>query len=135
MGRFGTDPALDTLIACGPRAPADARRAVTGPRAALPSALLRDVQLLVSEVVTNSVRHSGSDHPIRLRLWSHREGVRVEIDDGGRGFEAAAPRAADGPGGRGLLILEAIADRWGVGDPVGRVGFELMRAREPARAG
>ena len=41
--------------------------------------VLRDAQLLVSEVVTNSVRHSGSDEPIRLRVWARRSGLKVEV--------------------------------------------------------
>ena len=89
--------------------------------------VLRDAQLLVSEIVTNSVKHSGSDEPIRLRAWARPSGLRVEISDGGFGFEAGPRTAAgDHEGGRGLLILEAVADRWGVSrDARARVWFEL----------
>lgn len=95
--------------------------------------LLRDVQLLVSELVTNSVRHSGSNDPIRLRAWVRESGLRLEIADGGYGFD----RSGIGPGpeaesGRGLLILESLSDRWGVSrDAQTRVWFEI--ARRPQR--
>lgn len=77
--------------------------------------LLRDVQLVVSELVTNSVRHSGSEEPIQLRAWWRSGGLKVEVADGGAGFEPG-PRTAAGneEGGRGLLILESVADRWGI---------------------
>ena len=90
--------------------------------------LLRDAQLLVSEVVTNSVRHSGSEEPIRLRVWSRQSGIKVEIADGGYGFEAGPLGAGDDDddGGRGMMIVDALADRWGVSqDGRARVWFEL----------
>lgn len=89
---------------------------------------LRDVQLLVSELVTNSVRHSGSSEPIHLRAWLGSGGLRVEIADGGSSFEAGPAGAAghDGEGGRGLMILDALAERWGVShDARSRVWFEI----------
>lgn len=89
--------------------------------------VLRDAQLLVSEVVTNSIRHSGSDDPIGLRVWLRSSGVKVEIADGGFGFDAGEIGARDdAEGGRGLMIVEALADRWGVTrDRRTRVWFEL----------
>jgi anti-sigma regulatory factor (Ser/Thr protein kinase) len=89
--------------------------------------VLRDAQLLVSEVVTNSIKHSGSDDPIRLRIWARRRGLKVEVADGGFGFEAGAPPDEfEAEGGRGLLILDSLADRWGVvRDARARVWFEL----------
>jgi anti-sigma regulatory factor (Ser/Thr protein kinase) len=85
------------------------------------------MQLLVSEVVTNSVRHSGSEEPIHLRVWARRGGVKVEIADGGFGFDAEQPGGSyDAEGGRGLMILDAVADRWGINhDARARVWFEL----------
>lgn len=89
--------------------------------------LLRDAQLLVSEVVTNSIKHSGSDDPIRLRVWARRRRLKVEVADGGFGFEVGSPPSRhDVEGGRGLLILDTLADRWGVSrDGRVRVWFEL----------
>ena len=121
------------------RAPATARRAVQKLAADVDPGVLRDAQLLVSEVVTNSVKHSGSDDSIRLRVWARRGGLKVEVADGGFGFEAEPPAdAGDGEGGRGLMILEAVADRWGVSrDARVRVWFELSPrpVSRSARAG
>jgi hypothetical protein len=53
--------------------------------------------------------------------------VKVEIADGGFGFEPRASNAdAEAEGGRGLMILQTLADRWGVSrDACSRVWFEL----------
>ena len=123
----GFDPAVDETIESSPRAPGLARRAVEELAPSIDDGVLRDAQLLVSEVVTNSIKHSGSDDPIRLRVWKRRSGLKVEVADGGYGFEPAhpAPRR-DGEGGRGLMILDALADRWGTcHDGRARVWFEV----------
>ena len=138
MAPTGLDPALARTIECSPRAPADARRAVGELAPSVTSGLLNDVQLLVSEVVTNSVRHSGSDEPIRLRVWERPSGLKVEIADGGYGFDAAPVGAGgDDEGGRGLMIVDALAERWGVADDAhGRVWFEIAdRTVSGAHAG
>ena len=104
-----------------------ARRAVEALAPALDTGVLRDAQLLISELVTNSIKHSGCDDPVRLRIWTRSSGLKVEVADGGFGFEAGATGAHDdAEGGRGLLILETLADRWGVCRDAGtRVWFEL----------
>ena len=55
--------------------------------------LLENLRLLVSEVVTNSIRHGQGFHPIELRVSVRPLVVRVEVEDRGPGFE---PRLADG---------------------------------------
>jgi anti-sigma regulatory factor (Ser/Thr protein kinase) len=123
----GFEPAVDATIASSQRAPGIARREVEKVAPAVDDGVLRDAQLLVSEVVTNSVKHSGSDDPIRLRVWTRRSGLKVEVADGGFGFEPAQPSSReDAEGGRGLMILDMLADRWGTSqDGRGRVWFEL----------
>lgn len=141
MSRAGFAPRLDRTLESSARAPSEARRAVedlapdldlTDP---LDIALLRDVQLLVSELVTNSVRHSGSDDAIRLRAWIRESGLRVEIADGGFGFEKeSGPTTENAESGRGLLILDSLTDRWGVSrDAHARVWFEIGRRSESGR--
>jgi anti-sigma regulatory factor (Ser/Thr protein kinase) len=123
----GFDPAVDATIEASPHAPGIARREVEKVAPAVDDGVLRDAQLLVSEVVTNSIKHSGSDDPIRLRVWTRRSGLKVEVADGGFGFQPAQPRSRDdAEGGRGLMILDALAERWGTSDDGrGRVWFEL----------
>jgi anti-sigma regulatory factor (Ser/Thr protein kinase) len=70
-----------------------------------------DVQLLVSELVTNALRHG--EAPIELRLRRAADDLLIEVHDAGR----ALPRPRDaGPAedtGRGLRLVAAISDRWG----------------------
>ena len=72
-----------------------------------------DVALVVSELVSNSVRHSGSFQPPRgigVRVSVGAGNIRVEVADGGPGFSVDAPRGE----GMGLAIVEKLADRWGM---------------------
>jgi anti-sigma regulatory factor (Ser/Thr protein kinase) len=133
MGSWAFNPGLDASIPSSSRAPAEARRAIERFAGEVDAAVLHDAQLLVSELVTNSVRHSGSAEPIRLRAWSLPAGLKVEIADGGFGFEESANGRGDwqSEGGRGLMILDALSDRWGVSrDSRTRVWFEI--AERPA---
>jgi PAS domain S-box-containing protein len=71
--------------------------------------------LLVSEVVTNAVRHAGAAGRLRMRRAGNR--VRVEVFDGG--VDLLRPKAAPGDPGRpdrrrGLQLLDELADAWGV---------------------
>ena len=134
--RFGFEPTLDCAIPCSSQAPGEARRAFDDLDASVEPGLLRDVKLIVSELVTNSVRHSGSDAPIGVRAWVRATGLKVEIADGGFGFEPRAVRGTEDveEGGRGLLILESLAERWGViRDANTRVWFEV--SQRPVSAG
>ena len=85
------------------------------------------VELLVSELVTNAVTHVGTD--VRLRVEKLPAGVRVRVFDGGgdRLRRAARDVPPDSPTGRGLLIVDNVADRWGVErtDAGKQVWFEL----------
>jgi anti-sigma regulatory factor (Ser/Thr protein kinase)/DNA-binding XRE family transcriptional regulator len=98
--------------------------------------------LLTSELVANSVRHSDSRRRggrVTIRLVSVAGGVRVEVADDGaptRPALAAGPRGlADG--GRGLQLVEALADRWGFEPGQCRLTtwFELDGAAAPAGPG
>jgi anti-sigma regulatory factor (Ser/Thr protein kinase) len=87
------------------------------------------LRLLVSELVTNAVRHGDNRHPVEIHaVWNSE--VRVEVIDHGHGF-APEPRNGDldQPGGFGLLLVGRLADRWGVEtDSSTRVWFVLSRA-------
>jgi serine/threonine-protein kinase RsbW len=85
---------------------------------AVGSALAADdratLQLLVSEVVTNAIRHADCEEPFEVRARWDGE-VCVEVVDHGGGF-VPRPRAGglDEPGGFGLYLVGRLADRWGV---------------------
>ncbi|WP_165955987.1 ATP-binding protein [Streptomyces hainanensis] len=80
---------------------------------------VRDTALLVvSELVTNVILHTRSD---RVVCWvvAQGSGVRIEVTDQGHGMAPRVPRQAssEAEGGRGLLLLDALAVRWGVIPP------------------
>lgn len=75
-----------------------------------------DATLAVSEVVTNAVRHGLGDAPLTVRLVSNGDGIRIEVDQP-TVQTVEAPSGFPGPdraGGRGLAVVEALAERWGV---------------------
>ena len=73
-----------------------------------------DVVLLVSEVVTNAIRH-GQGSTVRLTARVRGNTCHVEVVDDGSGFEPpSGPRDPAAPGGRGLRIVDSLSDDWGV---------------------
>jgi anti-sigma regulatory factor (Ser/Thr protein kinase) len=96
-----------------PRAVATARRFVTSVFADdLDEARLHDLEVLVSEVVTNGVVHAATTMELVVEL---RDDVaRVEIVDHGPGEPAIRDIENGEDGGFGLRIVEAMARRWGV---------------------
>jgi anti-sigma regulatory factor (Ser/Thr protein kinase) len=117
-------------------APTEARRALRRMESALPPDCAEDIALLVSELVTNSLRHSISGHveePIELTVDAGEDRVRVAVVDHGPGFR---PRARDpGPedrSGWGLFLVDRLTDRWGVENRDGtEVWFEMKRRPRP----
>lgn len=78
-----------------------------------------DVLLCVSELATNALVHGvPPGRGFLLRLLPYDGGVlRVEVHDSGSGVPAVPqPDAGEpGEGGRGLLLVAELADKWGVG--------------------
>ncbi|MEE1940704.1 ATP-binding protein [Streptomyces sp. TRM 70361] len=101
-------------------------------------AMVRDnAQLVVSELFTNAVRHTDSDKvDCELRFTGRL--LRLEVTD--RGSGPARPRFAagavdaEGEGGRGLLLVGALAEEWGVrpGGGRGHVVWAELRCARPA---
>ncbi|MFF7183157.1 ATP-binding protein [Streptomyces sp. NPDC008121] len=84
------------------------------------SDLASDVQVVVSELVTNAVLHT-SARQIAVRMSLHTETIRIEVE--ACAATRSPARCAPGPDqehGRGLLIVEELASRWGT-DKVGEV--------------
>jgi anti-sigma regulatory factor (Ser/Thr protein kinase) len=121
---------VDVELDGSPSAAARARQALDTLSGRLAEPRLRDVRLLVSELVTNAVRHAGLVSGDRIRLQAQLSGavLRVEVFDPGTGFELRAPQPDPArASGWGLYLVEALSDRWGI-DGAGagtRVWFEL----------
>jgi anti-sigma regulatory factor (Ser/Thr protein kinase) len=106
-------------------APAQARDALGQLEPSLPEHVLPDMTLLVSELVTNSVKYGG-DGPVRLEITQSDDKIRTEIVDQGAGF---TPVERDGDlsreGGWGLFLVDQLTDRWGTYEGSTHVWFEI----------
>ena len=92
-----------------------------------------DLNLLVSELVTNGVEHGTPDDEgrLELRVDAVPEWVRVEVLDAGGGFEFDPRRPEpDGETSFGLFLVDRMSDSWGFDVDGGRtrVWFELSSA-------
>ena len=108
-GSSGFEVVLESVPSAGGRA----RRHIDGLADALPALTLRDLRMVVTELVNNSVLH-GSGRPIGVAIEVTAEGLtRGSVSDQGIGpVEIATPQDCDG--GLGLRIVGALASGWGV---------------------
>jgi anti-sigma regulatory factor (Ser/Thr protein kinase) len=129
----GATPQLKLELQRNAQAPGVARAAVAQrcEDLELDRSLSQSIVLLVSEVVTNAVRHSTgpAEAPIELLGALSEQTIRITVTDAGEGF---VPQPRD-PGrthdGYGLYLLEKVADSWGVEcDGETTVWFELPRS-------
>lgn len=123
------EDAIKLSLEGGPEAAVKARRALARLRSEVDAPTLESLRLLVTELVSNSVRHAGAP-TVDLLVLVSRPAVRVEVTDRGPGFDPYQHRPdRDREGGWGLFLVERLADRWGVArEGLGtRVWFELER--------
>jgi anti-sigma regulatory factor (Ser/Thr protein kinase) len=114
----------------GAQAAGEGRHALDRLEEALDREQLGELRLLVTELLTNSVRHGQTDDWIRLDVEIYASAVRVVVTDNGRGFEPDPnPQPQfDRPGGWGLCLVDRMAARWGVDrDDQTAVWFEIDR--------
>ena len=125
-----TSPELKLRLNPGAEAVPAARNALDGLTGLLEKTVFEDLRLLVTELVTNGVRHGSERGPVGVAVTVDDDKVRVEVSDCGRGFsppDAPMPRA-DGTGGWGLQLVDRVATQWGVHiRDVTCVWFELAR--------
>lgn len=95
--------------------------------------LIDTATLVVSELVTNAVRH-GKGHPIKLRVTCSAAALRIEVTDGTRQPARLTPTDEWGEHGRGLLLVAALAQQWGV-SPDGTMTWCSLAIPEGARDG
>ncbi|WP_328767970.1 ATP-binding protein [Streptomyces sp. NBC_00286] len=110
------------------------RRSVPRSRAALHAVLgewevaqdvLETAELVLSELVTNALRVPvPSDRQVSVRIARSPEDglLRLEVSDAGSGRPEVRKPSDDETGGRGLLLVEALAHRWGVERRAGGIG-------------
>lgn len=122
-----TDVVSSTQLASDPTAPATARSLVRDHLAADDRDVVDVAELLVSDLVANAISHAASSPRVDIHL--RLDAIRVDVYDS----DPTPPRRREpdvsGPGGRGLLLLDALATRWS-SEPHGNgrlVWFELDR--------
>ena len=86
-----------------------------------------DAALLVTELVTNVVDHVGGEAALALELELSDGWLRISVADGSSVRPVVRELDSENPRGRGLGLVQAIADRWGAEDHQGgkRVWLEL----------
>ena len=121
---LGLDPPADrragALRLCtsgGPHAPERVRAWLQARADWLPASLESNLMLLTCELVNNSVLHGEASEQdvIEVELRSTENGLRAQVTDPGSGFAPAGRnRDIEEPGGWGLVLVERLAERWGV---------------------
>ena len=123
---------LEINIARDISAPATARAAVRELSDTLDPGLLADTTLLVSELVSNSVKYGTGAIELRVRTTGRHQ-VLVEVLDEGRGFAPAERRPSRfASGGFGLKLVEQLASSWGIHASRTHVWFEIDRTADLA---
>jgi anti-sigma regulatory factor (Ser/Thr protein kinase) len=96
--------------------PVSVREARTDLRSVLADAVgtttLEIVELLTTELVMNSVEHADTKATVTAEI--HRDKVRVAVSDDGPGLPERRGPSDDQESGRGLLIVDSLAQQWGV---------------------
>jgi anti-sigma regulatory factor (Ser/Thr protein kinase) len=105
----------------------DARHYVRRVLADAPAQVADAVEVAVSELTSNCIRHAGTAFSLTLERTPNR--LRVEITDRGPGLPVLRHPRPEEPSGRGLQIVATLTDRWGILDDPDRPGktvwFEL----------
>jgi anti-sigma regulatory factor (Ser/Thr protein kinase) len=81
-----------------------------------PRERVEELRLLVSEVVTNAVVHTGleAEDAVVMHVEMAPDRTRVEVRDKGPGFEPMAAPEPGAVGGLGMVVVDRISRRWGV---------------------
>jgi anti-sigma regulatory factor (Ser/Thr protein kinase) len=116
---------LSVEIPRNAQAPFLARRALAELDGKIDPEVLPDVRLLVSELITNSVKYGG-DGPVRLEVTAEEGRVRAEIIDQGIGFTPVKRNDdLEKVGGWGLHLVQELTTDWGTYEGSTHVWFEI----------
>src|SRR4051812_8880096 len=77
----------------------------------VPSAAIEEAVMVLNELASNAVQHAGTGMQVRLNYNGSR--IRIRVRDGSPRPPRLCPRSTTRIGGRGLQLVDAIADRWG----------------------
>ena len=108
---------LDVVVPAGPEGAGVARQQLSRFERGLGRELMDNLRLMVSELVTNSIRHAGLARGTSIGLKVQRRGgrIRVEVEDPGPGFEpVSVTPSMYQTSGWGLYLVDQLSDRWGV---------------------
>jgi two-component sensor histidine kinase len=117
----------------GPQAVSEARHALAATAATLREDERQSVLLLLSELVTNAVRHGApaGSRGVAVKVIESDDGVGAGVTSPGDPFDWSGRGTDDPlePGGYGLVLVDSMASRWGIDHAAGAttVWFELDR--------
>ncbi len=101
-------------FACEPESVPAARRFAKGVLSEYPPDLRESVELMVSELATNCIRHTNTAFDLTLVQQGGR--IRVEVTDRAGGTPRMRSPGPEEPSGRGLQIVNMLSEAWGVED-------------------
>ena len=109
-GTLPPAPGLRRSLHPVPESVGQARRALAV--LAIPDQVRKTLALVVSELVTNAIRHAGT--PITLVVTDGEDELRVEVGDAGPGFDWPLTEPRPETGGLGLTVVDALSKEWGI---------------------
>jgi two-component sensor histidine kinase len=109
---------LDLQLPADPVAPSMARRAITEMLAESHEETVHTVGLIITELISNSVKHARflGEQGLHVVVWQLNSRLRLEVQDPGPCFEPGEmrPPQKDTAGSWGLYLVDKLAERWGV---------------------
>jgi len=141
-GAFGAHDAPQTQtvsfgVSGGAEAPRHARTVMSSHLRHIDPGVASDAELIVSELVTNSVRHAavGPDRRVTVHLVLLHDHLRITVTDPGGDLQPRLlSKSPDGLGGHGLRLVEMLSTTWGVGrDAVGATQVWCDLVLDPGR--
>ena len=112
---------------CRPEAVTAARRFVRETLKGESTDVVDAAELMASELTSNCVRHAETSFDVRIQVADE---IKVEVRDSGGGQPRPLSPGPEEPSGRGLMIVQAMSDDWGVepGSHGKKVWFTLARS-------